>query len=336
MRRLNLSRIPWIWGFLAAACVWVWILVVTGQGAGQTLSLALSLAPYLVLVAIGQMLVITAGPGNIDIAVVPVIALSGFVSVGTMHTTGSVALGLAAGMGVGMVVASVSVIAILWLAVPPIIATLAAGLIASSFTLKLNQGFAAYPDEGVRTFLNLRPGGVPLIAVVVLAITALVVLVLRVTVFGRALLAVGQNRQAAERAGIPVQRVVASAYLASGALAGLTGSLLAAYIAPSPEIGGNYLLDSIAVVVVGGTLLSGGRAVPLGIWGGALFFILLGGLVNLVGLDIAGQDVLKGALVLVVLSLAPGNATRGKARHRIQRPRSASTLATARDGQADR
>lgn len=331
MRTFSLSRAPWIWGFLAALCAWIWIFLVSGQGAGQTMSLALSLAPYLVLVAIGQMLVITVGPGNIDVAVGPVIALSGFVSVGTTFTTGSVPLGLAAGMGAGMAVAVVSIIAILWLAVPPIVATLAAGLMASSVTLALNTNFTAYASSGLRSFLDLRPWGIPLIAVVVAAITALVALVLRATVPGRELLAVGQNRRAAERAGIGTERVVAIAYLASGALSGLAGSLLAAYILPSPEIGGNYLLDSIAVVVVGGTLLSGGRAVPLGIWGGALFFILLEGLLSFIGWNLAGQDVLKGILLLLVLSLATGETTSGKRRLRIGKLAGASSPAGSRD-----
>jgi ribose transport system permease protein len=332
MRRLTFSRIPWIWGFLAAAVVLACIMVVSGQGGEQTLSLALSLAPYLVLVAIGQMLVVTVGPGNIDVAVGPVISLAGFVSVGVTYATGSVALGLGAGIGVGMVVATVSLTAILWLAVPPIIATLAAGLMASSFSLMLNQNFTAYADSGLRAFLDLRPGGVPLIAVAVAGVTALVALALRGTVPGRALLAVGQNRRAAERAGLPVARIVASAYLASGALAGLAGSLLAVYVLPSPEIGANYLLDSVAVVVVGGTLLSGGRAVPLGLWGGALFFILLEGLLSRVGWEISGQNILKGVLLLIILSLAAGGVTGTQPRRRIRPLRTGGTAAPDQEG----
>ena len=65
--------------------------------------------------------------------------------------------------------------------------------------------------------------------------------------------------------------------------------------------------NSIAVVVIGGTLITGGRAVPWGVWGGALFFILLDGLLNLIGWSYAGQNVLKGFLVLAVLFLAGGS-----------------------------
>ncbi|MEV0155535.1 ABC transporter permease [Micromonospora sp. NPDC050686] len=322
---------PWIWGFLAAALVWILILAISTEGGGgQTVSLALSLAPYLVIVGLGQMLVITAGPGNIDVSVASIISLAGFVAVQVTATTGSVPLGLLAGVGTGVAIAVISVVAILGLSVPPIIATLAAGLIASSLTLSLADGFTAVPDEGLRRLLNLRPAGVPVLAVAVAALTVLVAALLSRTVYGRSLLAVGQSRPAAERAGVPVARVITTTYLASGALAGLTGALLAAYIAPSPDLGTRYLLDSVAVVVIGGTLISGGRAVPAGIWGSALFFILLDGLVNLVGWSTAAQNLLKGGLVLFVLFLAGGGTRSGPARRirtrrRLQPAAAAST-----------
>jgi ribose transport system permease protein len=89
-------------------------------------------------------------------------------------------------------------------------------------------------------------------------------------------------------------------------LAALAGALRASFSAPNVELGNDYLLDSIAVVLIGGTLITGGRAVPGGVWGGALFFILLDGLLNLIGWSFAGQNVLKGFLVLGVLFLAGG------------------------------
>ncbi|CAM5248906.1 hypothetical protein SHIRM173S_05144 [Streptomyces hirsutus] len=94
-------------------------------------------------------------------------------------------------------------VAILGLSVPPIIATLASGLVASSATLVIADGFTALPDPGLRNLLNLRPLGVPLLAIVVAALTVLAVLLLRGTTYGRSLTAIGQNPRAAERAGLP-------------------------------------------------------------------------------------------------------------------------------------
>jgi ribose transport system permease protein len=297
---------PWIWSFVFAALVLIGIFAVTGRGLAGTLSLALSLAPYLVLVGLGQMLVITAGPGNIDVSVGSVISLTGFVSIGVMTATGSVTLGLLAAIGVGVVAAILSVFSIIIIKIPPIVATLATGLIATSFTVTLADGFTGFPDPRLRAFLNLRVLGVSVMAVLVILLTVAVYLTLRYFVVGRSLLAVGQNRRAAGLAGVPATRVVIATYLVSGALSGLTGALLATYIAPTADLGTTYLLDSIAVVVIGGTLISGGRAVPGGIWGGALFLILLGALLNLVGWSIAGQNVLKGILLLAVLFFAGG------------------------------
>jgi ribose transport system permease protein len=301
---------PWLLSFVFAAIVLVAIVAISGQGGGGTLSLAVSLAPYLVLVALGQMLVITTGPGNIDVSVASVLSLAGFTSIWVTNATSSVLLGLLTAVATGAAVASISVVSIAFLAIPPIVATLASGLIASSFTLALANGFTGNPDPTLHAFLNLRLLGIPVLAVVVLVVTVGVAAALRHTVFGRSLLAVGQNRRAAQYAGIPTRRTVAATYLTSGILAGLTGALLATYIAPTPDLGATYLLDSIAVTIIGGTLISGGRAVPAGVWGGALFFILLDGLLNLVGWSAAGQDVLKGLLLLAVLFLAGGTGIR--------------------------
>jgi ribose transport system permease protein len=305
----------WVWSFLFALIVLIGIFATTHSFSGGTISLALSLAPYLVMVGSGQMLVISAGPGNIDVSVPQIISLAGFVAVSVTSGTGSVTLGLLAAAGTGLAVAVISVVAITFIKIPPIVATLASGLIASSFTLTFANGFNANPSAALSGFLRDRVFGIPVIAIIVAVFSVLLVLALRRTVLGRSLLAVGQNARAASFAGVPTKWVTASTYLASGLLSGLAGALLATYIAPTADLGTTYQLDSIAVVVIGGTLISGGRAVPAGVWGGALFFILLDSFLNLIGWDLAGQNVLKGLLVLAVLFLAGGTArTRKSAR----------------------
>jgi ribose transport system permease protein len=142
--------------------------------------------------------------------------------------------------------------------------------------------------------------------VVVILFTVLVSLILKWTTWGTHMLAFGQAQRAAQYAGVNATKVFDVVYLTCGVLAGLAGALRASFSAPNVELGNDYLLDSIAVVVIGGTLITGGRAVPAGVWGGALFFILLDGLLNLIGWSYAGQNVLKGFLVLAVLFLAGG------------------------------
>lgn len=302
----NQSIPPWTWSFVAAVVVLVLTFVVSGRGGTETLTLAFTIAPYLVLVGLGQMLVMSAGPGNIDVSVAKVFSLGGLLSIAVGDVTGSWILGLGAAIGVGLAMSSISIIAILYVRIPPIVATLATSLIASAISLTLAKGFQGSADPLLKSFLSWAPFGIPAFAIVVLIFTIVVSMVLKWTSWGTQMLAFGQARRAAEYAGVSAKRVVVFVYLACGVLAALAGALRASFSAPNVELGNDYLLDSIAVVVIGGTLMSGGRAVPAGVWGGALFFILLDGLLNLVGWSYAGQNVLKGFLVLAVLFLAGG------------------------------
>jgi len=306
MRLRDWSIPPWSWSFLAAIVVLVLSFMVSGGGGTQTLTLAFTIAPYLVLVGLGQMLVMSAGPGNIDVSVAKVFSLGGLLSIAVGDATGSWVLGLVAAVGAGLAMSSISVLAILLVRIPPIVATLATSLIASAISLTLAKGFQGSADPMLKGFLNWSPFGVPAFAVVVVLFTVLVSFILKWTTWGTRMLAFGQARRAAEYAGVSAIKVITIVYVTSGVLAALAGALRASFSAPNVELGNDYLLDSIAVVVIGGTLITGGRAVPAGVWGGALFFILLDGLLNLIGWSFAGQNVLKGFLVLAVLFLAGG------------------------------
>ena len=303
---------PWIWSVLAAIIVLILTFTVSGRGGSQTVTLAFTVAPYLVLVGLGQMLVMSTGPGNIDVSVAKVFSLGGLISIAVGEMTGSWILGLGAAMGTGLVLSTISVIAILFIRIPPIVATLATSLIASAISLTLAKGFQGSADPALKGFLSWAPFGVPAFAVMVVLFTILVSFLLKSTVWGTQTLAFGQARRAATYAGINATKTLTIVYLTSGVLAALAGALRAAFSAPNVELGNDYLLDSIAVVVIGGTLITGGRAVPWGVWGGALFFILLDGLLNLIGWNFAGQNILKGFLVLAVLFLAGGGPIFGR------------------------
>lgn len=334
----SLSQIsfpPWTWSFLAAVIVLILTFMVSGGGSTQTLTLAFTIAPYLVLVGLGQMLVMSTGPGNIDVSVAKVFSLGGLLSIAVGESTGSWVLGIGAAMGVGLCLAGISVVAILYVRIPPIVATLATSLITSAVSLTLAKGFQGSADPALKGFLSWAPFGVPAFAVVVILFTILVSFLLKWTVWGTQTLAFGQARRAAEYAGVSAARTLATVYLMSGVLAALAGALRAAFSAPNVELGNDYLLDSIAVVVIGGTLITGGRAVPWGVWGGALFFILLDGLLNLIGWNYAGQNVLKGFLVLAVLFLA-GGAPIFRRRSTPSGPPVTDDVEDAADDEADR
>lgn len=308
----------WGWSAIGVLGVWAAIVLATGGSPLQPMSQALTLAPYLALVALGQMLVITLGPGNIDVSVGAVVSMSSYVSVLVSTEYGPV-VGVVSAIAAGVGAALCSVIAIVGLRVPPIVATLATSLIVGSATLVLADSNRSGAHAGLRSFVDAKILGFPVVALVVLAITLCIAFMLRRTTLGLGLVATGQSLKAARMAGIRVSAVRAFAYLMSGACAGLAGGLLAAFISPSPALGTSYMLDSIAVVVIGGTLISGGRPVSTGVWSGALLFVLLSALLNLVGWSVGAQNVLKGLLVvLVVVVSSSATKTSGSTWRRLR------------------
>ncbi len=302
---------PWIWSFLAVVAAWLAIGLISGRGFTGTLGSAVELAPFLVLVALGQMFVITAGNGNIDLSVASLMTLSAYVSVGVMDAThGSIALGILAGLLCGVAVATVNLIGILALAIPPIVATLATGLIAQSAGLRYSSAHAALPNPQLGAFTGQQVGGISVLAILCVGLAVIAAVALRYTRYGRWLQAVGQNLRAAELCGIDVRLVLAVSYLLCSLLAALAGILLGAYVSPSLDLGNPYLLDSIAAVVIGGTLIAGGRSFVAGVWGGALFLILLVTLLNVLHINAAVQDIVKGILIICVLALAGAGSSR--------------------------
>jgi len=298
-----LEEHPWIWSFMAALLLWIAIGVIAGRGVGGTLTSALRFAPFLILVGIGQMFVITTGYGAIDLSVPFLMTLTAFVGIDVMDHHG-VALGLAASLGCGLAVAVANVVAIELFAVPPIVATLAVGLMAQSAGNVRASGFGAQVPDGFQSFVTAEVGPFPLLALLCIAAAGLAGFVLHRTAFGRGVQAIGQNRRAADLAGLRVNRLLASAYLISGLLAGLSGVLLGAQVTPSLDLGDPYLLDSIAVVVLGGSLIQGGRSNVPGVWGGTLFLLLLVTLLGVLDISLAAQNIVKGALIIIVLALA--------------------------------
>ena len=128
-------------------------------------------------------------------------------------------------------------------------------------------------------------------------------------VYGRSVLAIGQNMRAAWLAGIKVGRVRFLTYALSGALGGLDGALLAGYFrGANVDIGNEYLLASIAVVVIGGTSVAGGKANVPGVWGAALFLVLLLTMLNTFGVSAGVRLLVTGLIIVGVITAAGGPA----------------------------
>jgi ribose transport system permease protein len=305
----RLESAPWVWSFVGAALVWAAAIAFTrGYGAGGMLTAALSLSVFTVIVGVGQMFVITLGPGNVDLSLPANIGLASAVAMKTMGGDDAwVALGLLAALGCGFAVGVANYLLIRALRIPPIIATLSASFVIQSIDISYGRGLQIKPPPGFAEFTNIQFFGVPLLAMLTALFTLGAGIALRRTIYGRSVLAIGQNIRAARLAGIRVEAIRFMTYALSGTLGGLDGALLAGYFrGANVDIGNEYLLASIAVVVIGGTSVAGGKANIPGVWGGALFLVLLLTMLNTFGVSAGVRFLLTGLIIVAVITAAGG------------------------------
>lgn len=324
MKSLSLDQRPWAFSFIAALGIWLMTLALSGgSGAIQSLQIALNFAMFFAIVGLGQMLVISSGPGNIDLSIPSVMTLSGLVGIMVMEQSSALILpGLLAALLVGLIVGAVNFGLIAFLRIPPIVATLAMSFIVQSIAIHGGGAATMKPPVAFNAIAVSRVFGLPVMPLLMMAVTAIMVVVLRRTIFGRSVLAVGQNETAAWLAGVKAGRTRFHVYAICGVMASLAGILLAGFSGgASLDIGSQYQLASIAVVVVGGTSVLGGRAFPQGIWGAALFLYVLVNLLNLAvvkfGLGSAGPGIrliLTGVMIVGIVALArePGSLKQGR------------------------
>jgi ribose transport system permease protein len=261
-----------------------------------------------VIVGTGQMLVITTGPGNVDLSIPATITLCGTVAMKVMNEQDSlIALGILAALAAGAVVGSLNYALIRFLRIPPIIATLSMSFLVQSSAIAYNRGLRIKPPSLLDAFTTGDTLGVPWIAVLTILFSVAVGVVVGRSYYGRAISAIGQNARAAWLANIPVERFRYLTYVASAMLAAICGILLAGFSGgPALDMGAEYLLGSIAVVVIGGTSVAGGRASVPGIWGAALFMFLLVTMLNTFGASAGIRLVATGLIIIAVIAIAGG------------------------------
>lgn len=304
----------WVWAALGSLLMWLLLGLFARSLSIQTLVATSTTAAFLAIVALGQMIVVTTGRGAIDLSIPGVISLAAYLAIGmSLGSNGRllyvVPLVLATGAAIGVLNAA----AVLLLRIPPIIATLGMGYIVTTLVLMYNPHYRSTYVASILTHVarDRILGVVPVVLIVAVALVLACVWMLRFTSFGKSLAALGQNLEAAQLAGIDVNRVQVIAYVMSGVLAAFGGILISARVGGAfLGLGDPYLLETVGSVVVGGTLIMGGRAVPLGTLFGSLFLVLLVTAMQVAGMRIGGQFVAEGALIILVLFLAAPRARR--------------------------
>jgi ribose transport system permease protein len=254
------------------------------------------------VLAIGMTFVIaTAG---IDLSVGSMVAAAAVVG-GQFADSGSLAFLLGA-LGMGVLLGGINAGLIAYGKVVPFIATLAMFAMARGAALWISDKtpISIFDLDGVRWFGTGEVIGIPAAVLVFLAVAVCGWILLNRTSYGRHVVAVGGNREAARIAGVKVSRIIFSVYVITGLCAGLAAILVSGRLSSaSPVIGNLYELDAIAAVVIGGTALSGGRATIVGTVLGVLTFALIFNLMTLMDLAVEIQLVTKGVIIIAAVLL---------------------------------
>ncbi len=304
---------PWTWAWVAAVATWAATAFAANAGGAIDVAVAAaSFGAFYALVAIGQMFVVTLGPGNVDLSIPATMTLAGTVAMKLMDGSDAmIALGTLAALGCGLGVGLFNVALIRLLRIPPIIATLSSSFVFQSLAISTNRGLRVKPPPALADFATGRVAGVPLVAIAVVLVSVAAHVLLVRGRYGRAVLAIGQNARGARLAGVRVDRVRFATYVLCATLASLCGVVLAAFSGGAAlNMGQEYLLASIAVVVIGGTSVAGGYANVPGLWGASLFLFLVVTMLNTFGFGAGPRLLLTGAIIIAVIVAASGRSRR--------------------------
>lgn len=273
-------------------------------GSWSQVETVLVLGFFLVILSFGQGLVILSG--GLDLSLPATITLGGILAtnwVGSGNSAEWILLPFVLVMC--GVVGLISGIGVVWLRVPPFIMTMAMSIIVASAMLGYTSGTprGGSPDI-VLALMKDRVLGVPAPILVLVGFVALGWLFQSRSTIGRYIYAVGANEDAAKVAGVPVTAVKILPYVVSAICAGLVGIALVGYSnGATLRMGDDYLLPSIASVVIGGSSILGGRGTFLGTVGGAILLTTLGTIISAIGLEFGLRTIIEGAIVLLALLL---------------------------------
>jgi ribose transport system permease protein len=256
------------------------------------------------ITAVGQTFVILVG--SIDLSVASLISATAVLTSVVMNGDPAMTIpAILAVLAVGVVVGLVNGLVVVRLEVNPLIATLGTSLIIQGILSAFVSNFAGSVPEEFQVFAYGGIGSVPYSLIFLAVLVLLAWFVLRFTPFGSNIYSVGGNPDAARLAGIKTSRIILAVHLICSLCAAVAGLYLASRLrSGAPWVGadGVYDLQSIAVVVIGGTILAGGRG---GIWGtiaGVLIFSLIDSIFNLAGVDAFAKQVLRGIIIVAAVA----------------------------------
>jgi ribose transport system permease protein len=254
--------------------------------------------------------------GGIDISVGSVLGLAAVLCAGLFGGF-SVWFALLVALVVGGVIGVINGWLVSFRGLEPFIVTLGMLALARGLVYAYGQGIPITP-KAADTFAQIGQTtlvGIPVLTLIWIVVVLLIAFLLRRTVWGRRVYAIGSNKEAARSSGIPVRATLWSVYILGGLLVGLGGWMFVCRFGSATALAGNLMeLEAIAAVVIGGAALSGGRGTVFGAVIGTIIFQVIANLLSLLNVSTFLQDAFRGALILVAVTLATVQFARKRSR----------------------
>ena len=241
--------------------------------------------------------------GDFDLSIGSIVACAGVLTAVVMNQTGSITLGVLAGLGSGALVGALNGYVVARLRINALITTLATMQIVRGFGFIVSDGKAVgIGREEFFSLGNSAPLGIPTPVWITAACFAVFGFILNRTVFGRDTLAVGGNPEAAHLAGIAVDRVKIAIFTAQGAMAAFAGIVLSSRVTSGqPNTSQGFELEVISACVLGGVSLTGGVGSMTFVIAGVLIMGLVQNAMNLMNVATFYQYVARGLILLAAV-----------------------------------
>jgi ribose transport system permease protein len=307
-------RLLILFGVLVALCVGGYISQPETFLNESNISTMLRAAAAIGVVSVGMTFVIISG--GIDLSVGSMVALAAVwmttVATQSFGVLGMVFCALVVGLGAGLV----NGILIAYGKLVPFIATLAMFAAARGLAERMSdRQTQTIKVDDYTDFFDSAPLGIPMLIWLLAVVFAVGWVVLNRTTFGRRTFAVGGNAEAARLAGINVKWHTMLVYGIAGLCCGIAAIIVVTRTdSGSSNLGQLYELDAIAAVVIGGTLLTGGRGTLIGTLLGVLIFTVVNAIFTQNHFDTADQNIAKGAIIVIAVLLQYGTTRTRRAK----------------------
>ncbi|HEX3983152.1 MAG TPA: ABC transporter permease [Acidisoma sp.] len=270
-------------------------------------------ASYLITLSAAQMMVLIVRGFDLSMGTVlsATSVLLALIITAILHqdanATGlAVVAGVAGALGIGVLAGAVNGACVVFLKVNPFVVTLGTQGIAAGVAATVSGGFPVFGlPMRLTTVLSMgKVGGIPVPVIAAILILLVLYVILNYTVFGRGLYLVGSNPRAAIAAGLPSSSIVLGAYVLCSAVVAIVAILLTARTGSGePNIGGGFMLQSIAAAVIGGLSLRGGQGTIYHCIIGGLFVTVLSNGMDLLQVDSFLQMVVLGGIFIAAVFL---------------------------------